>query len=65
MIKAKIKQFYKEIIIKVVALKRAILAFSDIGLLHRVVVQTFPKMWYRWPHTLRLLKPGLGSQRIY
>ena len=36
--KAEIKQFYKEIITEVVALKRAVLAFSGMGILYEVVV---------------------------
>ena len=38
MMKAEIKQFYEEIITEVVALKRAVLAFSGVGILHRLVV---------------------------
>ena len=47
MMKAEIKQFYEEIITEVVALKRAVLAFSGVEVLHRVVmpypVQDVPK----------------------
>ena len=38
MMKAEIKQLCKEIITEVVALKRAVLAFSGVGILHGVVV---------------------------
>ena len=36
--KAEIKQFYEKIIMEVVALKRAVLAFSGVEVLHGVVV---------------------------